>query len=135
MSIFFLSLLILPGIHGEFLLNSESSSIIVVRHIRLITDNEYYRVRCPYHLKHITLTLLNYSNDNCFDLHTKSINNICINYRSPCRFHAKPVQLDCHNRTYSNHVDITYQCSFSPSISTNTNISLNDQEYINQIEK
>ena len=88
MILFFLSLFTLPQIHGIFLLNSESSSIIVIRHIRLMTDNEYYRIRCPYHLKHLTLTLLNYSNDHCFDLHTKSIDHHCIRYRSPCRFHA-----------------------------------------------
>jgi hypothetical protein len=121
-SVFFF-IIILSKIHGKFLLNSESSSIIVLRHLRLITDEEYYSIRCPYHLKHLTLTLLNYSNENCFYLYTKSINQACRNYRSPCQFHAKPIQLNCHNRTFSNHVDITYQCSFS----INTT-SLNDEE-------
>lgn len=119
-SILLFFLLIFSQTHGKFVFNSQNSSIIVLRHIRLTTDNEYYRIRCPYHLKHLTLTLLNYSTDNCFDLYTKSINQACINYRSPCRFHAKTIQLDCDNRPYSNHVDITYQCSFLPSISMNT---------------
>jgi hypothetical protein len=130
MTILVFFILILPRIHGKFLLNSESSSIIVLRHIRLTTDNEYYRIRCPYHLNHLTLTLLNYSSENCFDLYTKSLNNACQNYRSPCRFHAKSLQLNCNDRPYSNHVDITYQCSFSPSITTNKT-SGNDENYVN----
>jgi hypothetical protein len=130
MSKLFFFLLILHKINGKFFLNSQSSSIIVLRHIRLTTDNEYYRIRCPYHLKHLTLTLLNYSSEYCFDLYTKSINEACINYRSPCRFHAKSIQLDCNNRPYSNHVDITYQCSFSPSTSTNTT---DDEKYVDRV--
>ena len=128
MSIVFLFLFILPKISGKFLLNSQSSSIIVVRHIRLTTDNEYYRIRCPYHLKHLTLTLLNYSNENCFDLYTKSINNACLNYRSPCRFHSKSLQLNCQNQPYSKHVDVTYQCSFLPSDILNHTTSPTDEE-------
>jgi hypothetical protein len=132
MSMLFFLILILHRINGKFFLNSQSSSIIVLRHIRLTTDNEYYRIRCPYNLKYLTLTLLNYSNENCFDLYTKSINEACINYQSPCRFHAKSVQLDCNNQAYSNLVDITYQCSFSSLISTNTT-SFNDEKYVNII--
>jgi hypothetical protein len=129
-SILLFLLLILTRINGKFFLNSESSSIIVLRHIRLTTDNEYYRIRCPYHLNHLTLTLLNYSNENCFDIYTKSLNDACKNYRSPCRFHSKSLQLNCNHRPYSNHVDITYQCSFSHSTTTKKT-SLNDENYLN----
>ncbi|CAF0921115.1 unnamed protein product [Adineta steineri] len=127
MPILFFLILILHKINGKFLLNAESSSIIVLRHIRLSTDNEYYRIRCPYHLNHLTPTLLNYSNGNCFNLYTELINDACINNRSPCRYHAKPVQLNCNDRTYSKYVDITYQCSSSPSKSTRTALSDNDK--------
>ncbi|CAF1209464.1 unnamed protein product [Rotaria sp. Silwood1] len=116
--VFFL-LLIFHRINGKFLLNTENSSIIVLRHIRLLTDNEYYRIRCPYHLNHLTLTLLNYSNENCFNLYTKSIHDNCINNRSPCRFYAKSVQMNCKDYSYSNHVDVTYQCSFLSLTSSN----------------
>ncbi|CAF1599862.1 unnamed protein product [Adineta ricciae] len=115
MPMFFLVLFIINKANGKFVLNAESSSIIVLRHIRLMTDDEYYRIRCPYHLNHLTLTLLNYSNGICYDLYTKSINDGCMNYRSPCRYHAKPIQLSCNSQPYSKHVDITYQCSSSPS--------------------
>ncbi|UJR31998.1 hypothetical protein I4U23_019468 [Adineta vaga] len=130
MPIILLSFLLINQINGKFLLNSESSSIIVLRHIRLTTDDEYYRIRCPYHLNHLTLTLLNYSNGICFDLYTKSINDACINYRSPCRYHAKPIQLNCNNRPYSKHVDITYQCSSSPSKLFRTLLSDNDKKSV-----
>ncbi|CAF1117256.1 unnamed protein product [Rotaria sordida] len=123
----FLLILIFHRNNGKFLLNSESSSIIVLRHIRLSTDNEYYRIRCPYNLNHLSLTLLNYSNENCFDLYTKSIHNDCVNNRSPCRFYAKSTQLNCNERSYSNHVDVTYQCSFLSLISSST-ISSNNEE-------
>jgi hypothetical protein len=135
--IFFFYLLILTKINGKFFLNTNNSSIIVIRHIRLNTDNEYYRIRCPYNLKHLTLTLLNYSNNYCFNLYTKSIQEFCINnYQSPCRFHAKPIQLNCHNRLDSNHVDISYQCSMSSLITiNNTTATLIDKEYVTQITK
>jgi hypothetical protein len=127
MPMLFLLILILNRINGKFLLSAESSSIIVLRHIRLSTDNEHYRIRCPYNLNHLTLTLLNYSDGNCFDLYTKSINDACIKYRSPCRFQAKPISLKCKDRPYSNHVDITYQCSSLPSKSTDT-ATFNDEK-------
>jgi hypothetical protein len=110
----FVCLLMIHSIDAKFLLSAESSSIIVLRHIRLPTDHEHYRIRCPYHLNHLTLTLLNYSSGHCFDLHTKSINDACLHHRSPCRYHAKPVQLNCLDRPISSHVDITYQCSSAP---------------------
>ena len=130
----FVFILAFHRINGKLLLNSDSSYIIVLRHIRLSTDNEYYRIRCPYHLNHLTLTLLNYSNENCFDLYSKSINNACIEYRSPCQFLAKPVQLSCCDRSYSNHVDITYQCTLSPSTSSSTKSTYN-QKYVKIFKK
>ena len=116
-------IIIINSINGKFISNSGSSSIIVLRHSRLPTDNEQYRIRCPYNLNHLTVTLLNYSNENCFDLYPISINDVCINHRSPCRFHAKSIQLNCNHRPYSHHVDVTYQCSFSSIISTSTTSS------------
>ncbi|CAF2764682.1 unnamed protein product [Rotaria sp. Silwood2] len=123
----FLLILIFHRINGKFLLNAESSSIIVLRHIRLSTDNEYYRIRCPYHLNHLSVTLLNYSNENCYDLYKKPFHDDCVNNRSPCRFYAKPIQLKCNDRSYSNHVDVTYQCSFLSLISSNTTSSSNEK--------
>lgn len=121
--VFFLSFftLFLPRIDGILLINTDTSSIIVVRHIRLNTDYEYHRIRCPYRLQHLTLTLLNYSNDHCFQLQTKFTDEQCLYNRSPCRFYAKPIRLDCHNRAYTNHVDITYQCSSFKTTNTTTN--------------
>ena len=29
----------------------------------------------------------------------KSINDACQNYRSPCRFHAKSIQLNCNDQS------------------------------------
>lgn len=128
-----LLMLIIHRIHGKFLYNSESSSIIVLRHIRLPTDNEYYRIRCPYNLNHLTLTLLNYSNGICFDLYKKSIENTCIENQSPCRFYAKSVQLSCNHLSYSDQVDITYQCSvLSSASSNNTKPSNNNHKYVKQ---
>jgi hypothetical protein len=114
MSRLFFFILILNRIHGEYLSNADSSSFIVLRHIRLLTDNEHYRIQCPYNLNYLTLQLLNYSNENCFNLYSTSNNNICRNHHSPCQFHTKSVQLHCHHHhpSYSNHVDITYQCSY-----------------------
>ena len=108
-------------IDGILLINTDSSSIIVVRHIRLNTDYEYHRIRCPYRLQHLTLTLLNYSSDYCFHLQTKFIDEQCLYNRSPCRFYAKPIRLDCHNQTYSNYVDVTYQCSSFKTTNTTAN--------------
>ncbi|CAF3727719.1 unnamed protein product [Rotaria socialis] len=123
----FLLMLIFQRIPGKFLYNSESSSIIVVRHIRLPTDNEHYRIRCPYNLNHITLTLLNYSNGDCFNLYTKSMHNACINNQSPCRFHAKSIKLSCNDPSHSNLVDITYHCSVLSLMSSNTQSLNNDK--------
>ena len=111
MSRFFFFILILNRINGKFLSNSKSSSFIALRHIHLSTNNEQYPIRCPYNLNYLTLKLLNYSNENCFNLYSTSSNNICLHHHSPCQFHAKPVQLHCDYYSYSNHVDITYQCS------------------------
>lgn len=112
LSILFLFLLItfLP-LHGILLINTDTSSIIVVRHIRLMTDDEYHRIRCPYRLQHLTITLLNYSNDYCFQLQTKFSHELCFHRQSPCQFHAKSIRLDCLDQWHSNQVDITYQCS------------------------
>jgi hypothetical protein len=112
MSLLFFFLLILNKIHGNSLSNLASSSYIVLRHIRLSTDNEQYHIRCPSNLNYLTLQLLNYSNGNCFNLYSTSDNNTCRNHYSPCQFHAKPVQLYCNYHLYSNYVDITYQCSY-----------------------
>jgi hypothetical protein len=107
----FFFILILNRINGKFLSNSKSTSFIVLRHIRLLTDNEQYLIRCPYNLNYLTLKLLNYSNENCFNLYLTSVNSICLKHHSPCQFHAKPIPLHCGYHLYSNHVDITYQCS------------------------
>jgi hypothetical protein len=88
-----------------------STSFIVLRHIRLPTNDEQYHIRCPYNLNYLTLQLLNYSNENCFNLYSTSNNNACKNHQSSCQFHAKPVQLHCHYHSYSKYVNITYQCS------------------------
>ena len=118
MSLLFFLIFVIPPLSGKFLSTSGSSSILVLRHIRLPTDEEFYRVRCPYNLDHLTVTLLNYSNENCFDLYSGSMHNACATHRSPCRFHAKPLHLLCNAHRYSNHVDITYQCSLSSSNET-----------------
>ena len=106
----FLLTVVLTQVHGMFLFNPEISSFIVLRHLRISTDNEQYYIGCPDDLNHITLRLLNYSNENCFNLHSTS--TLCVNHNSPCKFHAEPVQLHCNHHSYSNHVDITYQCSY-----------------------
>ncbi len=90
----------------------DSSSFIVLRHIRLSTDNEQYYIRCPYNLNYLNLQLLNYSNENCFNLYSTSNNNDCKNHYSPCQFQAKQVQIYCQHHSYSKHVDITYQCLY-----------------------
>lgn len=87
-----------------------SSLLIVVRHIHLLTNNEEYNIQCPDNLNYLTVKLLNYSNEKCFNLYSISNRNICKNHYSPCQYHAKSIQLQCHH-SYSNHVDITYQCS------------------------
>lgn len=115
--------LILPLeiLETKFLLSSEGSAIIVLRHLRLITDQEFYRIRCPYRFNHLTVTLLNYSVDDCFDVYPQWKHDVCSHHRSPCRFHAKPIQLICHDElVYSSQVDITYQCS-SASVSEDKN--------------
>ncbi|CAF4579846.1 unnamed protein product, partial [Rotaria sp. Silwood2] len=111
-------ILIFSKIHGKFLSNSESSSFIFLRHIRLFTDDQQYRIRCPYNLNNINIQLLNYSNENCFNLYLASNNNVCINHYLPCQYHAKPVQLNCNHHSYSKYVDITYQCSYKTTISS-----------------
>lgn len=116
--LFFLIAAVIQPLDTKFLSSSGSSSIIVLRHIRLPTDEEFYRVRCPYNLNHLTVTLLNYSAENCFDLYTSTMHNACATHRSPCRFHAKPLQMMCNARLYSNQVDITYQCTLSSSQET-----------------
>ena len=118
MSLLFFLIAVIQPLDGKFLSSSGSSSIIVLRHIRLPTDEEFYRVRCPYNLNHLTVTLLNYSAGNCFDLYTGSMHNACATHRSPCRFHAKPLPMMCNARLYSNQVDITYQCTLSSSKET-----------------
>ncbi len=112
MSIIIFLIFFLIRIHGKFLFNPDSSSFIVLRHIRLSTDNEQYRIRCPYNLNHLNLQLLNYSNGNCFNLYSGLNNNVCQTQRSPCQFQAKSIQLHCNHHSYSNYVDITYQCSY-----------------------
>lgn len=98
----------------KFLLSSDSSSIIVLRHLRLFTDQEFYRIRCPYQFDYLTITLLNYSNEDCFELYPSWKHNVCPHHQSPCRFHAKPIQMICNDQAvYSSQVDITYQCSSS----------------------
>ncbi len=126
MSIFFFLILFLTGIHGKFLFNPASSSFIVLRHIRLSTDNEQYRIRCPYNLNHLNLQLLNYSNDDCFNLYSGSDNNHCHTQQSPCQFHAKSVQLHCNHHSYSNYVDITYQCSYKNTKETYSQTIISD---------
>jgi hypothetical protein len=118
MSLLVFLIAVIQPLDGKFLPSSGSSSIIVLRHIRLATDDEFYRVRCPYNLNHLTVTLLNYSTENCFNLYTGSMHNACATHRSPCRFHAKPLPMMCNVRLYSNQVDITYQCSLSSSNET-----------------
>jgi hypothetical protein len=114
--IFILSIVAIDRSVGKFLSLTGSSSISVIRHIRLSTNNEYHRIRCPYHFNSLTVTLLNYSNDNCFDIYsTSSIRDTCEHHRSPCQFHAKSIRLLCHQHEYSSQVDITYQCSMLPT--------------------
>ncbi|CAF1253522.1 unnamed protein product [Rotaria sordida] len=113
-------ILIFSRIHGKFLSNSESSSFIYLRHIRLTTDDQQYRIRCPYNLNYLNIQLLNYSNENCFNLYLVSNNNICMNYHPPCQFYAKTIQLHCNHHSYSKYVDITYQCSYKAIISSDT---------------
>lgn len=116
MFIYLIFLSILPQLQTKFLLNPQYSSIIVIRHLRLNTDNEYYRIRCPYHLKHLTLTLLNYSNEHCFSLYSKSLSNFCPHFQSPCQFYSKSIPLECSSTSlHSKQVDITYQCSSNNS--------------------
>jgi hypothetical protein len=111
LSIVFFLIIILNCIDGKFLSNPDSSTFVVLKHIRLSTDNQPYYIQCPYNLNYLTFHLLNYSNENCFNLYSTSNNNLCRNHYSPCQFHAKPVQLHCnHQHSYSNQVDITYQC-------------------------
>ncbi|CAF3681783.1 unnamed protein product [Rotaria sp. Silwood1] len=116
-------ILVCNQIHGKFLSNSESSSFIFFRHIRLPTDDQQYSIRCPYNLNHLNIKLLNYSNEHCFNLYSTSNNNnnnnICINHHLPCQFHAKSIQLHCKHHSYSKYVDITYQCLYKTTISSN----------------
>jgi len=111
-SILFFLILILNKTNGKVLSNPESSSFIVLRHVRLATNDQYYQIRCPYNLNHLTLQLLNYSNQYCFNVYSTSNNYACKNHNSPCRFHAKSVPLRCHQNSYSTHVDMNYQCSY-----------------------
>lgn len=105
-------ILSIENLESKFLHSSESSSIIVLRHLRLFTDQEFYRIRCPYHLNHLSVTLLNYSIDDCFEVYPRWKQNVCSHHQSPCRFHAKPIQMICNDElVYSSQVDITYQCS------------------------
>jgi hypothetical protein len=133
--IIFLIILFLIGIHGKFLFNPDSSSFIVLRHIRLSTDNEQYRIRCPYNLNHLTLQLLNYSNDDCFNLYSGSNNNnnACQTQQSPCQFQAKSVQLHCNHHSYSNYVDITYQCSYKHTKTTFSQSTISDSSNQDEI--
>ncbi|CAF0809511.1 unnamed protein product [Adineta steineri] len=110
-------ILSLNEIHGKFLTNPESSSFVLLRHIRLLTNDEPYYIRCPYNLNHLTLQLLNYSNAYCSNLYSTSNNNQCQNHQSPCRLHAKRIQLHCNHHSYSNHVDVSYQCSYKTVVS------------------
>ena len=99
-------------IHGKFFFHSDNSPMSILRHTRLITDNQYYFIHCPYNLNYLTLQFLNYSNKNCFNLYSPSTNQTCPNHQSPCQFQAKSIQLYCNYYSYSNSVDITYQCSY-----------------------
>lgn len=104
-------LLILIEVHGKLLLNSENANYTFLRNIRLSTDDQQYHIRCPYNFNFLNVKSLNYSNEKCFNLYASSNNNVCMNDHSPCRFRAKPVQLNCDYHSYSRIVDITYQCS------------------------
>ena len=127
-----LVMLFLLGIHGTFLFNPDNSAFIVLRHIRLATDNEQYRIRCPYNFNHLTVQLLNYSTDHCFNLYSGLNHQACANQQSPCQFHAKSVQLHCDHHSYSNAVDITYQCSHKQTKITYSQPVLSDS--LNQDE-
>jgi len=125
MFIYIVFLFIFSQVQTKFLLNPQHSSIVVIRHIRLNTDDEHYRIRCPYHLKHLTLTLLNYSNEHCFSLYSKSLANFCPDFQSPCQFYGKSIPLECSSSSslHSKQVDVTYQCS-----SNNSTFILDDED-------
>ncbi|UJR14732.1 hypothetical protein I4U23_001724 [Adineta vaga] len=113
----FSSILLINLTDGKFLTNPESSTYVLLRHIRFLTNDEHYFIRCPYNFNHLTLQLLNYSNEFCFNLYSTSSNNACRNHQSPCQFHAKSLLLRCTHHSYSDYVDISYQCSYKMIIS------------------
>ena len=99
-------------IHGKFLTNPQAPAFVLLRHIRFPTDDQQYKIHCPYNLNHLTLQLLTSSNTYCFNLYSVSGINACQNHESPCYFHAKSLPLRCNHHFYSDYVDISYQCSY-----------------------
>lgn len=112
MLVLFLSLIILRSAHGKFLTDAQDSAFVLLRHVRLPTNDEQYQIRCPYSSNHLVVQLLNYSNAHCFNLYSVSGNNICQQHQSPCDFHAKSIPLRCDSHSYSEQVDVSYQCSY-----------------------
>lgn len=109
-----LLLLLLLPIDGKSLFTSNHPSLIVLRHVHLSTDEQIHSIQCPADFHRLTFQLLNYSNEFCFNLYSPS--NICRNNHSFCQFHAKPIQLSCHNHSVSKFVDISYQCSYEDTM-------------------
>ena len=97
---------------------------ISVRHLRLATNHRQYLIECPYNFNRLTLKFFNYSSEHCSQLYSSSNQrNLYRSHSSPYLFHAKPTLLHCHRSVYSTHVEITYQCSSSPTRSISSSIS------------
>ena len=91
--IFFLIFMFNP-IHGKFLTNPQAPAFVLLRHIRFPTDDQQYKIHCPYNLNHLTLQLLNYSNTYCFNLYSvyKCMSKPRISMLLPCQISSTSLQ-------------------------------------------
>ena len=95
-----------------------------VRHLRLATNHRQYLIECPYNFNRLTLKFFNYSSEHCAQLYSSSNQrNLYRSHSSPYLFRAKPILLHCHRSVYSTQVEITYQCSSSPTRSISSSSS------------